>query len=124
MKRSTPLKRSRLNPVSKTRRSRSGKPGKLGIVRLYGEDMTKLRREAFERSRGLCEMMRNGVFCFWPITFDNMELAHIRNKRMYGDTIDNVQCSCKARSDGQPGCHALSHNSSGKPCPAKESAVH
>ena len=110
------MKRSRINPVSKKRRQRSGKPGKLGIVRLFGEDMKRLRRAVFVRSGGRCEMDRDGRRCEYPITWSNFELAHIRNRRMYGDTLENTLASCKQRSDGEPGCHVLSHNAGGRPC--------
>ena len=113
------MKRSRINPISKKRRNRSGIPGKLQIVRLYGEALTELRWEAFRRSEGRCEMQRFGQRCNYPITFENSEMAHVQNRRMYGDVIDNVLMSCKHRRDGDPGCHVLSHNSEGKPCPPK-----
>ena len=116
------MKRSLPNPISKKRRARSGKAGKLGIVRLYGDDMLKLRGIAFLRSEGRCEMRDgHGVRCGYPITFENSELAHVRNRRMFGDTLDNVLMSCKERFDGRLGCHALSHNAGGKPCPKKPS---
>lgn len=113
------MKRTRINPISQTRRSRSGKPGKLGTVRLYGDDLEALREEAFIRSGGHCEMERDGERCNYRITRTNSEMAHVRNKRMYGDTPDNILMSCKNRIDGQPGCHTLSHNAGGKPCPSK-----
>ena len=65
------------------------------IVRLYGEALTELRWEAFRRSEGRCEMQRFGQRCNYPITFENSEMAHVRNRRMYGDVIDNVLMSCK-----------------------------
>ena len=107
----TLIQRSRISPVSKTRRSRSGKPGKLGIIRLYGNDIKDLRLKAFIRSGGYCEMQRDRVRCGWPITFENSELAHIVGRGRGGsDVIDNVLMSCKFRSDGEPGCHHLQHN--------------
>lgn len=111
------MKRSRINPISKKRRNRSGQPGNLGIVRLYGEALTELRWEAFRRSDGRCEMQRFGQRCNYPITFENSEMAHVRNRRMYGDVIDNVLMSCRIRKDGDTGCHHLSHNP--KACPPK-----
>ena len=111
------MKRSRINPISKKRRERSGVPGKLQIVRLYGEDMQRLRLAAFCRSGGRCEMMRDGERCGYRITWENSELAHIRSRGAGGsDVIENVFMSCKFRKDGEPGCHALSHNAGGKPC--------
>jgi hypothetical protein len=112
------MKRSgRINPISKKRRSRVGK---LGTVRLVGRDMELLRYQAFIRSGGYCEMTREGKRCLWPITFESMELAHIKSRGAGGsDVLDNVLCSCKLRSDFKPGCHKLQH-AGGKPVQAKE----
>ena len=41
--------------VSKARRARSGVPGKLGIIRLYGPALEELREECWERDQGLCQ---------------------------------------------------------------------
>ena len=112
------MKRSRIPPISAKRRQRSGKPGHLGIIRLYGADMQALRLEAFERSGGRCEMQWNDRRCDYPISFENFELAHVVSRGAGGsDTLDNVLCSCKWRADGHPGCHVLSHNTGGTPCP-------
>ena len=112
---------SRPNPISKKRRARSGKPGKLGVIRLYGTDLKMLRTAAIVRSRGKCEMERDGQPCNEPITWANSEMAHIVSRGAGGsDVLDNVLMSCKLRRDGKPGCHTLSHNSGGKPCPPKQ----
>jgi hypothetical protein len=42
-------------------------------------------------------------------------MAHIRNKRMWGDSIENVKALCGS-------CHRDSHNAGGKPCPPKGDA--
>jgi hypothetical protein len=110
----TPLKRkSRVNPVSKKRRQRSGKAGKLGIVRLYGTDLESLRRECFERDEYRCQHIlklgRKKVKCLRVVRWeqgheDSGHMAHIGNKRMYGDVISNVVAKC-------PNCHlVLEHN--------------
>lgn len=113
-------RKTRINPISKTRRSRSGKPGKLGIVRLYGLDLGRLREQCLERSGGQCEFQRGQSRCTARISWDNFEMAHIVGHGAGGsDVIDNVMASCKWRRDGKPGCHTLSHNANGKPCPRK-----
>ena len=109
------MKRTRLNPISKKRRLRSGIAGKLGITRLYGKDMEALRLAAYLRSQGFCEMMAvTGVGalarCFAPVTWEGFELAHIKAKRNGGDSMDNVLVACAP-------CHRNSHNP--KPCPPK-----
>jgi hypothetical protein len=93
------MKRSRLNPVSKTRRSRSGVPGKLGIVRLYGVDLAVLRLECYLRDGGCCQWEEDGKKCgkLLPLDGDVLtraHMAHIKNKRMYGDILENVRILC------------------------------
>jgi hypothetical protein len=93
------MKRSRINPISKKRRQRSGKPGKLGIVRLYGQDLEFLRRECYDRDEGRCQWVEDGLKCnkllpFHGPVFLRAHMAHIRNRRNYGDTIDNVRILC------------------------------
>lgn len=93
------MKRSRPNPISKKRRARSGKPGKLGIVRLYGDDLQALRRECYVRDNGRCQWEEDGVKCNKHLPFEGMtdrraHMAHIRNKRNHGDTLENVRILC------------------------------
>ena len=93
------MKRSRINPVSNTRRSRSGKPGHCGIVRLYGADLTALRLECYWRDGGCCQWEENGMKCskLLPVDgdiFTRAHMAHIKNKRNYGDTLENVRILC------------------------------
>lgn len=85
--------------------------GKLGIVRLTGDDLADLRVQCFIRDgwkcQGCgCEVSMNGLF-----RFKRAEMAHIRTKRNHGDTLSNVRTLC-------PDCHRLEHNG-GKPCPPK-----
>lgn len=96
----SPLKRyTRINPVR-----RKPRPG-----RLKGDDMTALRQESWAEHKGKCR------FCGKPVAFNAGELAHVRNKRMHGDNLDNVGPAHKK-------CHRDSHNAGGKPCPKKVTA--
>lgn len=94
MKRSAPIRRSRINPISARLRKRIGKPGKLGIVRLYGAAMTTLRREVFERDEYRCQWEGCGVFVAWD-GFNAGHLAHIISRGAGGsDTAENTRCLC------------------------------
>ena len=117
MKRKSQLRRyTRINPVSVRRRARSGKPGKLGIVRLYGDDLTALRRQCFERDEYRC------VDCGCLVAWDEEEatergipvgdMAHIKGKRNHGDTLGNVRTKCRR-------CHDREHRP--KTVPSKSS---
>ena len=118
----TPLKRkSRVNAVSEKRRQRSGKAGKLGIVRLYGDDVEPLRRECFERDEYRCQHVIDvgppERKCLRVVRWeegypDSGHMAHIGNKRMYGDVIDNVLTKC-------PRCHLELEHAGGKVVPPK-----
>jgi 5-methylcytosine-specific restriction endonuclease McrA len=67
--------------------------GKLGIVRLTGKDLTKLRRQCYDRDGHNC--VECGIWLRWDRGFkDSMHMAHIQNKRMYGDTLENVRSLC------------------------------
>lgn len=122
MKRSPITRTKSLKPVSDKRRLRSGKVGKMGIVRLYGPDLEALRRECFERDGYQCqyELRREDlpeygmvrIFrCWQKVTWETGEMAHIRTKRNNGDTLDNVRTLC-------PTCHHREHNP--KVVPAKD----
>lgn len=105
------MRRTRIRPVSLKRKSRVGK---LGIERLVGKDMTKLRVECFRDCDDAC------VDCGRLLAFDEEEsiatglpigqMAHKRTKRNNGDSRDNVQLKC-------PDCHHKEHNP--KACPSK-----
>lgn len=110
------LRRTRINPISAKRRKRSGVPGKLGIVRLYGSALTALRLECFERDGYRCQhiLQPDDEFRFprrclkkvrWERGYSNSgHMAHKGNKAMYGDVIDNVETKC-------PDCHLVKeHN--------------
>jgi hypothetical protein len=86
--------------------------GKLGIVRLTGKALTKLRHERFDMDGHRC------VDCHVLVAWDEREaeelnlpvgeLSHRRPKRLYGDTLENTCCRCRR-------CHRNSHNAGGKP---------
>jgi len=90
---------------AKRRRQRSGVPGKCGIVRLYGRALTELRNACWLRDEGRCQSCdtptyKNPLFDGDPMAFD---MAHIRNKRMYGDVLENVRTLCHH-------CHSKEHS--------------
>jgi len=98
--------------VIRSRRSKS-RPG-----RLKGEALETLRLDCFLRDRGRCVKCGKVIHLFSrfygdPDAFD---MAHKRNKRMWGDSLDNVESECHD-------CHMKSHNAGGKPCPKKVSAL-
>src|SRR5437879_411535 len=103
-----------IRKVSKHRKKRSGKPGKLGIVRVVGPDLEALREACYLRDSGLCEVCGR-----WsPLHGDVMtraHMAHRRGKRNNGDKLENVRILC-------PVHHAHEHNAGGKPCPPKVKA--
>lgn len=105
-----------IRSIARRKRPRTSKT----VTRLEGWALSNLRLEAFNRSGGTCELQRGHNRCREPITWENSEMAHIQGRGAGGaDVISNVQMSCKWRLDRQPGCHALSHNAGGKPCPKK-----
>jgi len=121
VKRRTPLKRTkfvskiraRINPISKTRRARSGVAGKLGIIRLDAAGMRDLRAFVYDRADGYCEMVRDGSRCMTKADWWHGELAHIKSRGAGGsDTARNTRWACKA-------CHHKQHNP--KACPKKPS---
>jgi 5-methylcytosine-specific restriction endonuclease McrA len=67
--------------------------GKLGIVRLTGDDLEALRRACFERDHYRCVNCGVGVI-FERGYWYSGHMAHVRNKRMYGDTLENVRTKC------------------------------
>jgi len=85
--------------------------------RLIKGDLENLRRQCWERDKGLCQtcgrMTQFGLHHYWPQSF---HMAHRRNKQMWGDNLDNVQTECGA-------CHRKFHQfgpSMQKPVPPKE----
>lgn len=102
-KRSTAKPKAR-KPIRKVRRK--ARPG-----RLKGKAMTELRMLAFIRDEGICQMQLDKD-CTPMLDWETFELAHKRNKRMWGDSLEQVICACRS-------CHRKSHNAGGKPCPPK-----
>ena len=94
------------------RRHPEKRVGKLGIVRLSGEAMERLREECFVRDSGHCRQCGKLIwYCTsWAGDPDRYHMAHIRNKRMYGDTLENVRALCGD-------CHRAEH---GNPKGTKE----
>lgn len=77
--------------------------GKLGIVRLTGPDLEALRRQRYELDSRRCVTCKRWVR-FERGEEDSMHMAHVQNKRMYGDTLANVRTKCGY-------CHlVLEHN--------------
>lgn len=95
MKRSSPIRRyARLPRFSKRRRQRSGQPGKLGIVRLYGPALGALRDEVFDRDDDRCRKCGRWVrreAGYW----DSGHMSHKQSKGASGsDAISNVEVLC------------------------------
>lgn len=103
----SPLKRSTTpiarTPVKKVRAK--PRPG-----RVKGADLTARRAERWVIDKGICQG------CFRPCDPKNWHLAHFRNKRMWGDGIENMRVK-------HPDCHLVIEHSYGpsgqKPCPPK-----
>jgi 5-methylcytosine-specific restriction endonuclease McrA len=84
---------------------------KPGIVRLKPKDRGVLRVACFVRDDGRCTRCGKRVWLKGPPSMQ-MHMAHVRNKRMYGDTLENVTTVCQD-------CHLVGmHNP--KSVPPKE----
>jgi len=72
----------------------------------FGDDVTQLRRQAFDRSQGFCESPRsgfNGKRCGTPITWESSEMHHSPSLGQGGDdSLGGVLMICKP-------CHVASH---------------
>lgn len=99
------MKLSRINPIRSKPR-----PG-----RLKGEAIAALREQVWNEQGGRCIQCRSW-FSLTGDPFKRMHLAHIRNKRMWGDRRDNVCGKCFT-------CHIVKEHAYGpsgeKPCPPK-----
>ena len=85
--------------------------------RLKGEALKKLREDCHDRDKGRCqECGRLTLFYADPIADISYHMAHKRNKRMHGDSLEQVRTLCG-------GCHRASHNAGGKPVPPKDVAI-
>ena len=82
--------------------------------RLKGEDRDALRLACFMRDGGRC--VKCGMrLAFAPDSIfqpNAYHMAHVRNKRMWGDTLENVVSKCRD-------CHLVQEHAGGKPCPPK-----
>lgn len=86
--------------------------------RLKGADLERLRLECYVRDRGYC-VKCSGRVLYYEERFEGdpeaYHMSHIRNKRMWGDVLSNVETT-HAR------CHIQYHAygpTMGKPCPPK-----
>jgi len=96
-----------LLPYSSIRRRKKKRAevrvGKEGIVRLSGKAMEELRLQCFRRDRGHCqECGQRLMWDAWTGASQSYHMAHIRNKRMYGDTLENIRALCGD-------CHRAEH---------------
>ena len=77
-----------------------------GKIFRFGEDMTELRKQVFERSRGFCEMPINGVLsgrCQRNISWETGEMHHRPTLAQGGDdTPEGVLMICRR-------CHVAAH---------------
>lgn len=84
--------------------------------RLDADGMARLRAQVFERDNATCKRCGRRVFyAVLQERDDSFHLAHRRNKRMWGDTLENTQCECGS-------CHRTYHRngpSMEKPVPKK-----
>lgn len=87
------------------------RPGRCNSVEIY-----KLKLLRYAMDGGKCQRCDRQTWLSLPDTaVDSSHLAHIRNKRMHGDSIENTQTECGD-------CHRKYHNygpSMEKPVPAK-----
>lgn len=85
--------------------------------RLKGVELAMLRTECWARDKGRCQRCFRHTLMHAPVDWPNsFHMAHRRNKRMWGDTLENVQTECGS-------CHRQYHAqgpSMQKPVPAKE----
>jgi hypothetical protein len=71
--------------------------GKLGIIRLDGEDLTRLRLDCFERDHNRCSECDRRVSRYAPEWADHRaHMAHIVSRGAGGsDTLENVRTLCR-----------------------------
>jgi len=91
--------------------------GKLGIVRLDGKDLNELRNQCYLRDNGMCVECGRFIVEHPDSIFqaNAYHMAHTRNKRMWGDTLENVRSKCWW-------CHGVKEHANGgmdKIIPAK-----
>ena len=108
IQRKTPLKRNS-KPIARTAVKKVRAKPRPG--RLKGAKLTTRRAERWDIDKGICQG------CFKPCDPNNWHLAHFRNKRMWGDGIENMRVK-------HPDCHLVVEHAYGpsgvKPVPPKE----
>jgi 5-methylcytosine-specific restriction endonuclease McrA len=90
---------------AKRRRERSGQPGKLGIIRLYGAGLEELRFECWLRDKEQCQKCHKRLYqqARFPGDPDAYDMAHIVSRGAGGsDTLENVRALCHE-------CHMKEH---------------
>lgn len=71
-------------------------------TRLKGKAMEQLRRECFERDKGICQVC--GKYASW----EQGHMAHVKSRGAGGgDTLDNVKWKC-------PYCHICKEHGKGE----------
>lgn len=94
---------ARRTPIRRYKPKPDVRIGKLGTVRLSGPAMAELRLTCWRRDGGICQECGQRVNPFFHHSFSNSyHMAHKRNRRMYGDTLDNVRALCGD-------CHRAEH---------------
>jgi 5-methylcytosine-specific restriction endonuclease McrA len=80
--------------------------------RLKGQELEDLRQACWARDKGCCVDCGQHAVYYAPHMWSNSyHMAHVRNKRMWGDNLDNVVTKCGD-------CHRSEH-AGGKPVPSK-----
>lgn len=93
--RKTPMRRWKPKPEMRV--------GKCGIVRLHGKALQDLRLACYRRDGGICQVCGQRVYFHAHHSASNSyHMAHRRNKRMYGDVLENVRALCGD-------CHRAEH---------------
>jgi 5-methylcytosine-specific restriction endonuclease McrA len=107
----TPIRRTCI----KNRRTKP-RPG-----RLEGRELENLRDDCYQRDNRICQRCGKVTDIHLPQEYDDsFHMAHRRNKRMWGDSLENVQTECGS-------CHRKYHQngpSMEKPCPPKQQLPH
>lgn len=107
---------TRRTPLKKKRAK--ARPG-----RLQGGALKLLRELVFKRDGGKCVDCGVELIEYPPSIFHQRayHMAHVRNKRMWMDSVDNCVSKCS-------GCHLVKEHTYGKsgqkPCPSRQRRQH
>lgn len=82
-----------------------------GRVRLFGDDMTNLRLEVYQRAQGMCQAAEHHEDCAGRIYFLEGHLAHLQHGPWKTDTKDGTEWRSAV-------CHMIQQHNP-KPCPKK-----